>query len=89
MSKENKTTLDKLIKIINKDKVSTNEIVSLLANLIFSVGSSLENEPDVKNSKDILINYGKSNTLGWALMAQAKLMQEAWVNTQLAKGKKE
>ena len=87
IDKNTKKTLEKIINIINNDNISKSQLVPLLSNLLFSVGYTLEGMPNVNKSEIILKNYAQYNTLGWALMAQGKLMSETWTDKQEERAK--
>ena len=76
--KTNDEIVKQLIKILSENEVKRqNDFTYILSNLLFSVGSCLE-QCNVKGSEEILMRYATNPTLGNALMAQALKMKETW-----------
>jgi len=67
-----------LIKTINEAKINDKELVQVIADFLYSIGYSLEDSPEIRSSEEIIIRHAKNPSLGNSLMAQAKLMKEAW-----------
>ena len=88
-TKSQEDHLEKVIaEIVEKFNDCTNsEIVQVLANVMFSIGASLEQCTEKPLlSEEILTRWAEKPTLGNALMAQAKHMIECWVNSAEKKG---
>jgi hypothetical protein len=77
MKRTNEEIVRQLCEIITKSNLASNNIVSVLADFQFSIGSSLENcKPST--SEEVLLRYAQNPTLGNALMASAIQMKETW-----------
>jgi hypothetical protein len=74
---ERNDVVEKLIKIINEEKVLTEEIPYIISSFMYSIGYHLSSNPP-KNEEEILLRYAENPTLDSALMAQALYMQETW-----------
>lgn len=71
------TTVRKLINIINRSKLTPQELIKILAELLYSVGASIEERKNL-TSTQVMSEYLEKNSLGTTLMAQALFMKEHW-----------
>ena len=74
-------TVEELTAILNREKLTQRDLVSVIATFLFSIGSSLEDCGDV-SAENVLTMYASRPTLGSALMAQAMHMNETWSHTE-------
>jgi hypothetical protein len=72
---------ENIVEVINNEKLTPNELISILATLLFSVGESLEGCRGLSSEK-ILTRFATQPTLGNALMAQGLHMKETWVKNK-------
>ena len=70
-----------LCRILTEEQLINTDLISVLANLLFSIGASLEN-CDYLTSEQVLIKYANNPTLGNVLMAQALHMKETWSQSE-------
>ena len=84
MQEETKNEIvNTILKIISKEGLQNNteDLVDVLAHLLFSIGSSLE-DVNIGSSYEVLMRYAENPTLGNVLMAQAIHMKETWTEKE-------
>lgn len=83
-SKINKT-LNKILKVINKNNLNIPELILLVANLTIAVGKSLSGvKGEIPNTEDLQRLYYTDPTVDVQLMLQGKLMV-TWANDFVTK----
>jgi hypothetical protein len=76
--------VEELLEVINKNELSSKELVTTLSFFLFSVGASVEGVADEElDSEIVLKRYAKKPTLGNAMMAQALYMAETWITEEV------
>jgi hypothetical protein len=71
-------TVANLLEVVTNANLNNKQLVDVVADFLYSLGNSIEGYPKIKNSIEIMERYGTNPTMGNSLMAQAKLMKEAW-----------
>lgn len=76
-SKTTKAVSD-LLDVVTGANLNNKQLIDVVADFLYSLGNAMEQYPKIKTSEELLERYGNKPTIGNSLMAQAKLMKEAW-----------
>jgi len=74
---------DKILSLIfdeiNKNQLTLDEIKELVESFLYSLGASIENK-NYDKAEDVFIDYMANPTFGKALMSQALIFKDKWIN---------
>lgn len=76
---EQQDVVQDILTILSNAKLTEEKTLVILIELLYSIGYSLEDCPNIKSIEEIEIRYGENPTLGNALMSQAIWMRDTWV----------
>jgi hypothetical protein len=73
-----KEIVSQLCEIINKAKITPDELLEILPLFLYKVGFAISDYSDPPKNEELLMDYAKNPTISNALMAQAIFMKENW-----------
>lgn len=78
-NEKRKETLKALCDVITDAELNGRDIIQLVIEFLYSIGSSMESDSDLQTSEAVLMSYAEKPSIGKAFMAQALWMRDYWL----------